>query len=136
MIATNTAMIFGMNESVISLICVAACRILMIRPVTRATSSSGAATAIAIFIASVPIIMTDSGVIARSSTVETLRQRTDQQLPAVDQHKEHDLKGQGNGGWRYHHHTERHQYAGDHQVDNQERNKDGKANLEGGFQLA
>ena len=32
--AINTAMIFGINDSVISLIWVAACKILMIRPVT------------------------------------------------------------------------------------------------------
>jgi hypothetical protein len=42
---------FGMNDSVISLICVAAWKMLMTRPTTSVTSSKGPAIASTIFIA-------------------------------------------------------------------------------------
>ncbi|EIS77422.1 hypothetical protein YPPY71_2032 [Yersinia pestis PY-71] len=58
----KTASILGMNDRVISLICVAACSRLTISPLMSAASNSGAASAKAIFIASVPRAITDSGV--------------------------------------------------------------------------
>ncbi|MNJ00931.1 hypothetical protein D3C73_1604040 [compost metagenome] len=59
----NTARIFGINDSVISLICVAACNKLTTKPLINAANNNGAASANATFIASVPNAITDSGVI-------------------------------------------------------------------------
>lgn len=61
--AINTAMIFGINDSVISLICVAVCKILMIRFVINVINNSGVVSVSAIFIVLVFIIMIDLGVI-------------------------------------------------------------------------
>ncbi|MNT88314.1 hypothetical protein D3C72_2288550 [compost metagenome] len=65
MVAT-TARILGINDNVISLIWVAACSRLTTRPLIKAASSIGAASASATFIASVPSAITDSGVIGGS----------------------------------------------------------------------
>src|SRR4051794_25588996 len=121
----NTASSLGMNDSVASLICVAAWKMLTIRPMMSATSSSGAPSSSEISMARWPMVMTDSGVISAYLKVEALRQRADQQLPAVGQHEQHQLEGQCDGSGRHHHHAHRHQHAGHHQVDDEERNEDG-----------
>lgn len=59
----NMVMIFGINDSVILLICVAVCKILMIRFVINVINNSGAVSVSVIFIVLVFIIMIDLGVI-------------------------------------------------------------------------
>src|SRR5689334_7507815 len=125
-----------MKDSVASLIWVAAWKMLMTRPTTSATSSSGAPSASDTWIAWLPIDMMVSGVMSVLSGVEALRQCADQQLPTIGQHEQHQLEGQGDAGRRHHHHAHRHQHARHYQVDDQERDEDGEADLEGGLQFA
>src|SRR5690242_18750459 len=89
--ATKMPTSFGMNDRVASLIWVAAWKMLTTRPMIKATSSIGAATIKVTSIALRPIVMTVSGVIA-APLVEALRQRAEQQLPAVHQHEQHQLE--------------------------------------------
>src|SRR5437868_15355762 len=105
-----------MNDSVCSLIWVAAWKMLMIRPTITATRGSGAASTSDTWIAWLPIDMMVSGVMVRLGAlgIKTLRQRADEQLPAVGQHEQHQLEGQGDAGGRHHHHAHRHQHARDH----------------------
>lgn len=56
-------MIFGINDSVILLICVVVCKILMIRFVINVINNSGVVSVRVIFIVLVFIIMIDLGVI-------------------------------------------------------------------------
>src|ERR1043165_10496 len=83
----------GMNDSVISLIDVAAWKMPTSRPTTSATSSMGAASISVMVSACVPTLMMVSGVTVRL-LVETLGQGAHHQRPAVHQHEQHDLEGQ------------------------------------------
>ena len=69
-------------------------------------------------------------------SLEALRKRADQHVPAVDQHEQHNLEWQCHKGGRYHHHAHGHEYRRHDHIDNKERNKHRKADLEGGFQFA
>ena len=77
-----------MKDRVASLIWVAAWKIETIRPITSATSSSGAETISVTSIAWRPMVITVSGFMA-SALVEALGQGAQQQLPAIDQHEQH-----------------------------------------------
>ncbi len=57
-------------------------------------------------------------------------------MPTIHQYKQHQFKGQSNGGGGDHHHPQCHQHAGNHQVDNQKRDENREAYLKCGFQLA
>src|ERR1043166_5891621 len=103
--AMNIATSLGMKDRVISLIWVAAWKMLTSRPTPSATSSIGAAIMRVICRACWPRVITLSGVMfaigpksksqrRRPSVEEALRQRADQQIPAVDQHEQHDLERQ------------------------------------------
>src|SRR5580658_9812749 len=106
---------FGMKDSVISLICVAAWKIPTSSPTQSATSSSGAASMGVICSACWPMPMTVSGVIVtalfRASVIETRGQRTHDKGPAIDQNKQHDFERQRYEYRREHHHAHRHQNA-------------------------
>src|SRR5438067_11261264 len=103
--ATKTPISLGMKERVCSLIEVAAWKMLTTRPMISATSSSGADTIRVTSMAVRAIAMTLSGVMVRSSgSVEALGQGAQQQLPAVDQHEQHQLERQRGRGRRHHHH--------------------------------
>src|SRR5450830_2138782 len=99
--ATKMPTSLGMKDRVASLICVAAWKILTIKPMMRATSSMGAATISVISIAWRPRVMTLSGVI-EFPLVKTLRQGAQQQLPAIDQHEQHQLERQRDRRGRHH----------------------------------
>src|SRR3569832_37326 len=116
----STAMTLGMNERLASLIWVAAWKTLTIRPTTRVTSRTGDATRMVISSAVRPRVITLSGVMAclvGIGLIEALRQRAQQQIPAVHQDEQDDLEGQRDDGRRHHHHPHRHQDAGDDHVD-------------------
>src|SRR5690606_952241 len=100
---TKMATSFGTKVSVISLICVAAWKMLMIRPVTSAARNSGADTIRVTSTAWRPSSMTAVGVMAASPALdrEAVDQRADQQRPAVDQHEQHDLERQRNDHRRH-----------------------------------
>src|SRR5690606_8785750 len=67
---------------------------------------------------------------------ETRRQAADNQCPAIDQHKQHDLERQRNNDRRQHHHAHCHQHAGNHEIDDEEWNKQHEADLKSSFQFA
>src|SRR5690349_15265244 len=93
----NITISFGMNDSVASLIEVAAWKMLTKRPVTSAASSIGAETSSSTKIACLPTSITYSGVMVASgvaSARKTCNQRADDQLPAIDQHEQHQLERQ------------------------------------------
>src|SRR2546430_8821851 len=64
--AATIAISLGMNDSVISLICVAACRIDTTRPTTSAASSRGADNTSMTYSACCPMVITLCGVILRT----------------------------------------------------------------------
>src|SRR5476649_2463596 len=109
--ATKMPTSLGMKDSVASLIWVAAWKMLTTRPMISATSSIGAAIISVISIACRPNVITLSGVIAHP-LVETLGKRAQQQLPAVDQHEQHQLERQRDHRRRHHHHPHRHKDRG------------------------
>src|SRR6188768_1939737 len=131
---------FGMNDSVISLICVAAWKMPTMRPTASAVSSSGAASIRVISSAWRPTVTTVSGDILylpeETLSKETLRQRAHDQRPAIDEHEQHDLERQRDQHRRQHHHAHGHQHAGDHQVDDHERDEQQEPDLERGLELA
>src|SRR5690606_35181384 len=86
-----TASSFGMNDKVISLIWVAAWKILIDRPTTRVTSSNGPAMVSATFMAWYVIDMTVSEFMWLLLLIEASGQGTQQQMPAVRQHEKHKL---------------------------------------------
>src|SRR5580658_2082570 len=100
---------FGINDSVISLICVAAWKMPTMMPIVSPTSSIGAASIIVISSARCPMVMTVSGLIDDSLAVKARGQRAHDQRPAVHQHEQHDLEWQGYEHRREHHHAHRHQ---------------------------
>ncbi len=61
----------------------------------------------------------------------TLDERAGHQSPAVDEHEEDQLEGQGDRDRGQHHHADRHQDRGDDEVDDQERHEEQEADLEG-----
>src|SRR6056297_32928 len=134
--ATTSMSSFGMNDSVISLICVAAWIMPTSKPTASAESSSGEASSIVTQRACCPMVVTVSGVMGASSDVETRGQRAEHHGPAVHQHEQHDLERQRDEHGREHHHAHRHQHAGHDQVDDQERNEHQETDLEGGLQFA
>ena len=69
------------------------------------------------------------------SCVEAFHQRTDHQVPAVGQNEEQNFERSGNHHRRQLHHADRKGDRGDHQVDDQERQKEDGADLKAGFQL-
>src|SRR3954470_14943923 len=126
---------FGMNDSVISLICVAAWKMPTIRPTASAVSSSGAASISVISSACLPTVTTTSGLICNLSE-ETLCERAHDERPAVDEHEQHDLERQRDQHRRQHHHSHRHEHARHHEVDDDERDEQQEADLERGLELA
>src|SRR4051794_35196463 len=114
--AANMASSLGMNESVISLICVAAWNTLTTSPTTSAVSSSGADTSAVTHSACCAIVRTVCGVMGCGSA-EARDQRSDEQVPPVHQHEQHELERQGDQHRRQHHHAHRHQHARHHHVD-------------------
>src|SRR5688572_28004306 len=94
-IASTAAMAssLGMNDSVISLICVAAWKMPTMRPTASAVSSSGAASVTVNSSAWRPTVTTVSGVMV-GLPEETLGKSAHDQRPAVDQHEQHDLERQ------------------------------------------
>src|SRR6185312_13235924 len=131
------AISFGMKESVISLIEVAAWNAPMTTPVMSAARSSGAARASAISRARLPMLMMVSGVMLRlGSVIEALGERAHDQRPAVDEHEEHELEGQGDEHGRDHHHAHGHQHARHHEIDDHERNEEEESDEECGLELA
>src|SRR5499427_10355962 len=112
-----------MNDSVISLICVAACRIETTRPTTNAVSSSGADKTSMTYSACWPMVTTLCGVMAENSDLIGSDQRADQQIPAVREHEQHQLERQRDQHGRKHHHPHRHQHTRDDHVDDEERNE-------------
>src|ERR1035437_4352184 len=97
---TNIASSLGMNDSVISLIWVAAWNTLTTSPVISAAKSGGPDSSKVTSSALCASVSTLSGVISCASPkiagsgVETLDQRPDQQVPAVGEHEQHDLEWQ------------------------------------------
>src|SRR5687767_5320832 len=124
---------FGMNESVISLICVAAWKIETRRPTASAVSSRGAETTTVTNSACWTSVRTAWEPMTLS---ETRYQRAHEQRPAVDEHEQHQLEGQRDQHRREHHHPHRHQHARHDDVDDQERQEHHEADLERGLQLA
>src|SRR3569832_573705 len=107
------------------------------RPMISATSSSGADTISMISIACRPSVITESGVMSvlfslflLAGSIKALRQRADQQLPAVDLHEQHQLERQRHDRRRHYHHALRLLHAVYHHVDDQIRYEDGEADLE------
>src|SRR3972149_5494590 len=131
----NTAIIFGTKESVISCICVTALMMLTTRPTTMPTISTGAETMRITSIVSLPMLVTNSGVTSILLT-EALYERADQQVPAVDQHEEHELKGHRYHYRREHHHAHRHEDARHDHIYDQKGHVYEEAYLEGSLQLA
>src|SRR3972149_4877565 len=82
----NTAIILGTKESVISWIWVTACMMLMTRPTAIPTISTGAETMRITSMVSLPMLVTNSGVII--PLTEALYERADEQVPAVDPQEE------------------------------------------------
>src|SRR5690606_803312 len=100
--STSTVAIFGTKVSVWSLICVAVCSTEMARPTPSAPSSTGAITHRLVRIVSWRRAVASSTVIARSP--DAAHERADDQVPAVDQHEEHELEGQRDDHRRQHDH--------------------------------
>src|SRR5690349_13015185 len=125
----------GMNESVISLICVAAWKMPTMRPTASAVSSSGAESMSVISSAWRPTVTTVSGDMAYLPE-EALRKRAHDQGPAIDEHEQHDLERQRDQHRRQHHHAHGHEHARDHEIDDHERDEQQEADLERGLELA
>src|SRR5580700_6314629 len=70
-----------------------------------------------------------------SSGSITLDQRPRHQRPAINENKENQLERQRHHDRRQHHHAHGHQHRGDHQIDDQERQEQQEADLEGAFEL-
>src|SRR5689334_733712 len=107
--AANTATSLGMNESVASLICVAAWNMLTTRPAQSAVRRSGAEMISVSSSASRTIAITAvefiwRSAVRRESNAEALRERSEQKVPAVHEDEEHDLEGQRDHDRRDHHH--------------------------------
>ncbi len=66
---------------------------------------------------------------------ETSDQTACDQLPAVDQHKEDELEGQGNHDWWQHHHTHGHEHRCNYQIDDQERQVEQEPDFKGAAQF-
>src|SRR3712207_6305068 len=101
---TTTASALGTKASVASWIWVTACTVLIATPTMRLTISSGAETLSAVQRASMPRPITHSCVIASPTSFsglqhcasgEAAHQRAGDQIPAVHQHEQQDLEGQG-----------------------------------------
>src|SRR5262245_8941131 len=101
----------GMNDSVISLICVAAWKMPTMRPTASAVSNRGAASIKVISSAWRPTVTTVSGVMP--SPHKTLRECAHHQRPAVNEHEQHDLERQRDQHRRQHHHAHGHEHARD-----------------------
>src|SRR5687768_16854006 len=127
---------FGMNDSVISLMEVAAWKMPTMRPTASAVSSSGADSISVISSAWRPTVTSISGVIAAYLSEEALGQRAHDERPSVDEHEQHDLEGQRYQDGRQHHHAHRHQHARDHEIDDHERNEQQESDLERRLELA
>src|SRR6185295_17484540 len=112
-----------MNVSVISWIWVSAWKMLTARPATSPKSSTGPARMSAISSAFRPSWSTVSGVIGPAS-LEAPYERADQQVPAVDEHEDHELERQRDEHRRLRDHAHRREDRGDHHVEDEERHVD------------
>src|SRR5947207_647812 len=140
--AAAMASSFGMNDSDISLICVAAWNTPTKRHVINATSSSGAASSSVIVSAWMPMVITIAGdiralflMLLLLLLVETGGERAHHQRPAVHQLFYQAEDGIRDEHGRQHHHAHGHQHAGDHQIDDHEGNEYEEADLEGRLEL-
>src|ERR1700681_4865989 len=70
-----------------------------------------------------------------SSLVEALHQRAHHEIPAVHQNEKQDLERRRQHDGRKLDHADGQRYRGDHQIDDQEGEKQDRADLEAGFQL-
>src|SRR5581483_8919187 len=91
--ASTADAIFGMKTSVISLIWVSAWNTATTSPATRPKSSTGPARRSVISSAFRPSWRTNSGLMCAS--VEALDERAHEQVPAVDEHEDHELEREG-----------------------------------------
>src|SRR6185436_14033841 len=93
---TTAATTLGTNDSVASLICVAACSTLTTRPTTSTVISSGAATISISIRPCWPSVKTCWESIGQCGELRDERcgQRAQQQVPPVGQHEQHQLERQ------------------------------------------
>src|SRR5262249_48825616 len=127
------AAIFGMNVSVISLICVIAWKTLTTRPATSPKSSTGPASTSVISSAPRPMPTTVSIPIVPpgpSRSVEALQERAHEHVPAVHQHEQHELERQRDQHRWQHHHAHRGEDRRHHHVEDEKRHVDQEAHLE------
>src|SRR5262245_34839413 len=104
--AAAVASSLGMNDKVISLICVEDWHTPNIRPTSSAVKSSGADSISVISSARCATVMTVSGVIVNlRSSVEAGGDRSHDERPAVDQNEQHDLERKRDQDRREHHHS-------------------------------
>src|SRR5208337_5473678 len=104
------------------------------RPMTSATSRIGPPTFSARLMAWDARLTTVSWFTALLS-VEALNERFDDQVPAVDQDEQQDLEWERDERRRQHDHAHAHQHRGDDQIDDQKRQEDQEADLEGDVEL-
>src|SRR5262249_8028104 len=146
--------IFGTRLSVCSWICVTACRMLTASPTTIATTSTGAPTISATYVA----FRTKSTAVSRDMNsisdlgfrisdlhwpgrapmlraAHAVEQHSYGQRPAVDEHEQQQLEWKRNQRRREHHHPHAHQHGGDDHIDDQERQKNLEADDERHLQL-
>src|SRR4051812_17655742 len=126
---------FGMNDSVISLMDVAAWKMPTMSPTASAVSSNGADSKSVTSSACRPTVTTISGVMDYLPE-EALGERAHDQRPAVDEHEQHDLERQRDQHRREHHHAHRHEHARDDEVDDHERDEQQEADLERSLEFA
>src|ERR1019366_340934 len=127
--------ILGISVRLCSWIWVTAWKMLMTRPITRPTSSSGPAIFSARLMACEARFTRWRGSGAGFSSVEALHEGFDDQVPAVDQDEQEDLERQRDEGGRQHDHAHAHQRRRDDQVDDQEWQEDQEADLKRGLEL-
>src|ERR1700683_2253068 len=121
-------MILGISVRLCSWIWVTAWKMLTASPATSATISNGPAIFSARLMACEARLTTVSWFMARRLLgVKALDERSDDQIPAVDEHEQQDLERQGDEGRRQHDHSHAHQGGRDDQVDDQERQEEQKA---------
>src|SRR5215813_14269315 len=129
-------MIFGMNESVTSLICVAAWKTETSSPTTSPATRNGPETLSVSVMAWMARWVTVSWFTGSSASgVEGSDEGLRHQVPAIHQHEQEDLERQGDEDRRQHHHPHGHERRRDDHVDDQEGQVDQEADLEGGLQL-
>src|SRR5882724_11940393 len=129
--ATPTS--FGTNVSVISWIWVMVWTTATISPTTRQTTRMGPASFRAMIMA--PLRMWTTDVSVTSTSLHTHEERADDQGPSVDEDEEQELDRQRDDHGGQHHHPQRHERGGDHQVDDEEGHEDQESDQERPAQL-